>query len=353
MKKKIVSIVGARPQFIKCGPLSRELRKYYEEILVHTGQHYNYEMSNIFFDELDIPKPDYNLGVGSCSHGEQTGRILVEIEKVLVKEKPELVLVYGDTNSTLSGALAASKLQIRVVHIESGLRSFDRNMPEEINRVITDHISNLLFCPTKTAVDNLMREGITEGVHLVGDVMVDAIEYNKNVAEEKSKIIGKLGIEKGKYLVITLHRPSNTDSKVNMTSIISALCKLNKIIIFPMHPRTENCICEYGLSLPQNVKLIKPIGYLDMLTLISNAEKILTDSGGMQKEAYILGVPCITLRENTEWIETLENGWNILSGANKNSILEAESRVFPTDHKEIFGGPGASKRITDILRDIV
>ena len=353
MKKKIVSIVGARPQFIKCGPLSRELRKYYDEILVHTGQHYNYEMSNIFFDELDIPKPDYNLGVGSCSHGEQTGRILVEIEKVLVKEKPELILVYGDTNSTLSGALAASKLQIRVVHVESGLRSFDRSMPEEINRVITDHISNLLLCPTKTAVDNLMREGITEGVHLVGDVMVDAIEYNNNVAEEKSKIISRLGIEKGRYLVITLHRPSNTDSKGNMTSIISALRELNKVIIFPMHPRTENCICEYGLLLPQNVKLIKPVGYLDMLMLISNAEKILTDSGGIQKEAYLLGVPCITLRENTEWVETLENGWNVLSGANKTNILEAVDRVFPTDHKEIFGKSGTSKRIISILRDIV
>ncbi len=352
MKKKIVSIVGARPQFIKCAPLSHELRKEHEEILVHTGQHYNHEMSDIFFDELNIPKPDYNLGIGSGNHGEQTGNMLTEIEKVLMKEEPELVLVYGDTNSTLAGALAASKLQIKVAHVEAGLRSFDRNMPEEINRVITDHISNLLFCPTQTAVYNLLKEGITEGTHLVGDVMVDALEYNRKKAEEKSKIIEALGIEKGKYLVITVHRPINTDSKKNMTCIIEALGELNKIVVFPVHPRTAKRLREYGLwyRMPQNVRLIEPVGYLDMLMLIAGAEKILTDSGGLQKEAYILRVPCITLRENTEWVETLEEGWNVLSAVDKDKIIEAERSLKPIGiQRKVFGSFGASKRIVNIL----
>jgi UDP-GlcNAc3NAcA epimerase len=299
---KIVSIVGARPQFIKCAPLSRELRKEHEEVLVHTGQHYDTKMSDIFFKELDIPEPDYNLGIGSGLHGEQTGKILSEIEKVLVKEKPDMVMVYGDTNSTLAGALATSKLYIRVAHVEAGLRSFDRQMPEEINRVLTDHISDLLFCPTQTAVENLAKEGITEGVHLVGDVMVDALEYNRNIAEEKSHIIEELGLEYGKYLVITVHRAGNTDSKENMSNIIGALEESGKKVVFPVHPRTEKFLREYGMwdSMPENVVVIEPVGYIDMLKLMSGAGKILTDSGGMQKEAYVLGVPCITLRENTE-----------------------------------------------------
>jgi len=311
---KIVSIVGARPQFIKCAPLSRELRKVHHEILVHTGQHYDHDMSDIFFEELNIPKPDYNLGIGSGSHGEQTGKMLTEIEKVLLKEKPDLVLVYGDTNSTLAGALAAVKLHIRVAHVEAGLRSFDRNMPEEINRVLTDHISDILFCPTQTAVDNLSKEGITQGVHLVGDVMLDALEYNKTVAEKKSKILEVLGLKKDKYLVITIHRPSNTDSRENLNNIIKALREIGEAVVFPVHPRTKKFLQEYGLDFPANVRLMDPLGYLDMLKLMAGARKILTDSGGIQKEAYMLGVPCVTLRENTEWVETLEGGWNVLVG---------------------------------------
>ena len=260
---------------------------------MHTGQHYDHEMSDIFFEELDISKPDYNLGIGSGSHAEQTGKMLIEIEKVLLKEVPDFVLVYGDTNSTFAGTLAASKLQIKVAHVEAGLRSFDRSMPEEINRVLTDHISYLLFCPTQTAVDNLAKEGITQGVHLVGDVMLDALEYNMKVAQKKSRIIEELGLEKNKYLVTTVHRPGNTDSIDNMRSIIEALGDSGMPLVFPVHPRTEKFLQEYGLKekMPGNVRLIKPLGYLDMLMLMANARKILTDSGGIQKEAYMLGVP--------------------------------------------------------------
>ncbi|MCZ7381959.1 MAG: UDP-N-acetylglucosamine 2-epimerase (non-hydrolyzing) [Candidatus Methanoperedens sp.] len=347
---KIVSIVGARPQFIKCAPLSRELRKEHEEVLVHTGQHYDHEMSEIFFEELNIPKPDYNLGIGSGNHGEQTGKMLTEIEKVLLKEKPDLVLVYGDTNSTLAGALAAVKLRIRVAHVEAGLRSFDRTMPEEINRVLVDHISDLLFCPTQTAVDNLANEGVAAGVHLVGDVIVDALEYNLKIAEKKSGIIEEFGLEKGEYLVITVHRPSNTDSRENMTNIIEALGESGLPVVFPVHPRTEKYLKEYGLIMPGNVKLVKPLGYLDMLRLMANAGKILTDSGGIQKEAYMLGVPCITLRENTEWAETLEEGWNVLVGADKRKIIEAVLGKWSiSTQRKIFGSKKASKRIMKIL----
>ncbi|MGB8218567.1 MAG: UDP-N-acetylglucosamine 2-epimerase (non-hydrolyzing) [Candidatus Methanoperedens sp.] len=346
---KIISIVGARPQFIKCAPLSRELRKVHQEILVHTGQHYDHDMSDIFFEELNIPKPDYNLGIGSGSHGEQTGKMLTEIEKVLLKEKPDLVLIYGDTNSTLAGALAASKLRIRVAHVEAGLRSFDRSMPEEINRVLTDHISGLLFCPTQTAVDNLANEGISAGVHLVGDVMVDALEYNLKIAEKKSGIIEELALEKGKYLVITVHRPSNTDSRENMTNIIEALGEAGRVVVFPVHPRTEKYLREYGLLMPGNLKLIKPLGYLDMLRLMANAMKILTDSGGIQKEAYMLEVPCITLRENTEWMETLEGGWNVLVGADMERISKAISTFELGGKRRVIFGTDASERIMKII----
>jgi UDP-N-acetylglucosamine 2-epimerase (non-hydrolysing) len=350
---KILSIVGARPQFIKCAPLSRELRKEHEEILIHTGQHYDHDMSDIFFEELNIPKPDYNLGIGSGNHGEQTGKMLIEIEKVLIKENPDLVLVYGDTNSTLAGALAAVKFRISVVHVEAGLRSVDRSMPEEINRVLTDHISDILFCPTQTAVDNLGKEGITQGVHLVGDVMLDALSYNLEVARKKSRIIEELGLEKKKYLVTTVHRPGNTDSIENMRSIIEAVGDSCMPLVFPVHPRTEKFLKEYGLieKMPANVRLIKPLGYLDMLMLMANARKILTDSGGIQKEAYMLGVPCITLRENTEWVETLEGGWNELVGAEKEKISKAISNLTPMGaQRNVFGNSRASERILNILK---
>jgi UDP-N-acetylglucosamine 2-epimerase (non-hydrolysing) len=349
---KIVSIVGARPQFIKCAPLSRELRKYHCEILVHTGQHYDPDMSDIFFEELQIPKPDYHLGVGSGTHGQQTGEILSQVESVLMKEQPDLVIVYGDTNSTLAGALAAVKLHISVAHVEAGMRSFDRLMPEEINRVVTDHISSLHFCPTQTSVDNLLKEGITQGVHLVGDVMVDALEYNRNIAEDKSDIVQRLGLKNHTYLVLTVHRPANTDSQKNMTGIISAIGESGKPTIFPVHPRTKKYLLDYGLwaTLPSNIHVTEPLGYLDILKLMGHAEKILTDSGGMQKEAFILGVPCITLRGTTEWVETLEGGWNVLVGSDKDQIIHAIYASNPvTQKKNSNFKPGACKSIIHIL----
>ncbi|KLK87734.1 UDP-N-acetylglucosamine 2-epimerase [Methanoculleus sediminis] len=349
---KIASIVGARPQFIKCAPVSRELRKEHEEILVHTGQHYDHGMSEVFFEELAIPKPDYNLGIGSGTHGRQTGVMLGAIEDVLEREKPDVVLVYGDTNSTFAGALAAAKLHVPVAHVEAGLRSFDRRMPEELNRVLTDHASDLLFCPTKTAVANLAAEGLTRGVHLVGDVMVDAMNYNRSIAEERSRVLEEVGVGPGEYLVVTVHRPSNTDDREKMVAILGALGEAGKPVVFPVHPRTWKCLTGYGLltKMPENIRVVEPLGYLDMIRLTAHAEKILTDSGGVQKEAYMLGVPCITLRENTEWVETVETGWNVLVGAEKGRITDAIRHFSPgVRQRNLFGDGNASVLIGKIL----
>ena len=348
---KIVSVVGARPQFIKCAPVSRELRKEHTEILVHTGQHYDPEMSQVFFEELQIPQPDYNLGVGSGSHGKQTGEILTKVEEVLLVEKPDLVLVYGDTNSTLAGALAAAKLHIPVAHVEAGLRSFDRTMPEEINRTLTDHLSDLLFCPTKTAVNNLRNEGIIKGVHLVGDVMSDALEFNRKIAEERSLVLNRLGVSPKQYLVLTVHRPSNTDSRMHMENIIGALGDCGIPVVFPVHPRTRKYLEEYGMwdRLPANFIVTEPLGYLDMIRSMGSAQKIVTDSGGIQKEAYMLGVPCVTLRENTEWEETLHDGWNILVGADREKMLTALNKPLPIKSHAVLFLVGASGKIRDIL----
>ena len=353
---KVVSIVGARPQFIKCAPVSRELRKTDTEILVHTGQHYDPEMSDVFFKELDIPKPDYNLGVGSGPHGKQTGEILAKVEEVLLKEMPDRVIVYGDTNSTLAGALAAAKLHIPVVHIEAGLRSFDRTMPEEINRVLTDHIASLLFCPTQTAVDNLTREGITKGVYLTGDIMVDALNYNRNIAQDKSAIRKKLGVEDRPYMIMTVHRQSNTDNPKNLSAIIDAIAETGKLVIFPVHPRTKKYLQTYGLldRLPENIVITSPLGYLDMICLMTHADKVITDSGGIQKEAYILGVPCITLRDTTEWVETLHGEWNTLTGVDPEKIGKAVNQMIP--HRisvtHPFGDGKTAQKICTILSEI-
>lgn len=349
---KIVSVIGARPQFIKCAPLSRELRKWHQEILVHTGQHYDYEMDRIFFDELSIPEPDYNLGVGSGTHGTQTGGMLKMIEQVLMQEKPDLVLVYGDTNSTLAGALAAVKMRIKIGHVEAGLRSFDKAMPEEINRLLTDHCSDYLFCPTPTAVNNLQRENITRGVQLTGDVMVDALSYNKDAADH-SQILEKLGLESKRYLVVTIHRQSNTDREPNLRSIVEACLEIGGTVVFPLHPRTEKYLKAYGLfdKLQEKVKLIKPLGYLKFLKLMNNAKRILTDSGGIQKEAYILGIPCITLRDNTEWLETVEDGWNVLVGTDKEKIVNAALHFEPSGTQRDVFGVDACKKIVDLLRN--
>ncbi|WP_286878805.1 non-hydrolyzing UDP-N-acetylglucosamine 2-epimerase, partial [Methanoculleus sp. UBA413] len=314
---------------------------------------YDHGMSEVFFEELAIPKPDYNLNIGSGTHGHQTGAMLGAIEDVLQQENPDLVLVYGDTNSTLAGALAAAKLHVPVAHVEAGLRSFDRRMPEEINRVLTDHCSDLLFCPTKTAVENLAAEGITGGVHLVGDVMVDAMNYNRAVAEERSRILEAVGVRPGEYLVITVHRPSNTDSQENMVAILGALAEAGMPVVFPVHPRTRNYLGRYGLlaKMPENVQVTEPLGYLDMLHLMAHAAKILTDSGGVQKEAYMLGVPCITLRENTEWVETVEAGWNVLVGAGREEIVSMIHEFAPAgDQPPLFGDGRAAAGIAKIIR---
>ena len=339
-------MVGARPQFIKCAPLSRELRKRFDEVLVHTGQHYDAGMSDIFFEELNIPKPDYHLGVGSGSHAEQTGAMLVRIEEVLRREDPEIVLVYGDTNSTLAGALAAAKLHIPVAHVEAGLRSFDRAMPEEVNRVLTDHISSLLFCPTATAVENLDREGIRDGVHITGDVMVDALEFNRVLATERSAVLDRLGLTPGSYLVLTIHRASNTDDPVVLGAILEAVGEADLPVVFPIHPRTRHAIDANGIEVPVNILAVEPLGYLDMLRLLESAHRLLTDSGGMQKEAYVLGVPCVTLRDTTEWVETVESGWNVLAGMDRGSILEGIRRPLPIGPRPpVYGDGRASEAI--------
>jgi UDP-N-acetylglucosamine 2-epimerase (non-hydrolysing) len=350
---KVASIVGARPNFIKLAPLSREIRKYFDEIIIHTGQHYDYEMDRIFFEQLRIPEPDYHLGVGSGTHGYQTGEMLKRIEKVLIDEKPDLVIVYGDTNTTLAGALAAVKLNIPLAHVEAGLRCYDKKIPEEINRVLTDHCSDLLFCPTKRAVENLKREGITKGVYLTGDVMVDAIKQNITIAENVSTILNDLNVKPKDYYLVTVHRAENTDNIDKLKNIVDALCEIDNNVVFPCHPRTEKALKKFGLwdKLKRSVNVIKPVGYLDMLVLEKNAKKIITDSGGVQKEAYIFKVPCITLRERTEWIETVEDGWNMLVGSDKGKILNA-IRSFEPNEKSYcskFGDGNACEMIAEIL----
>ncbi len=352
---KIATIIGARPQFIKMAPVSKELRKCCEEIVIHTGQHYDYEMNEIFFKELNIPEPDYNLGVGSGTHGYQIGEMLKGIEKILMYEKPDVVLVYGDTNSTLAGALAAVKLHIPIAHVEAGVRSYDRRMPEEINRVLTDHASDILFAPTENAVKNLEKEGIKKGVHLVGDVMVDSLMQNIKIAERKSNILEKLNLKRKEYIVATVHRPENTDNKKNLQAIIEAFVEAKEKIVFPAHLRTLKALKQYDLysyiERAGNIILIKPVGYFDMLVLEKYSKKILTDSGGIQKEAYILKVPCITLRNNTEWIETIEDGWNILVGSDKNKIVNAIKNFNPKGdtHLNKFGGGNASEKIKEVI----
>ncbi len=348
---KIVTIVGARPQFIKCSPVSKQLRIDHQEILVHTGQHYDYEMSQLFFEELGIPKPDYNLGIGSGFQGEQTGKMLIEIEKVLLKEKPDFVLVYGDTNSTLAGALAATKLHIKVCHVEAGLRSYDTSMPEEINRVLTDRASDVLCAPTKTAVENLKKEGITSNVFLTGDVMYDALLHNIKIAE-KSNVLDQFNLKSKDYYLVTIHRQSNTDDAQNLSNILQALSLVDGQVIFPIHPRTKKFIKEHGLEdkINDNILLVKPVGYIDFLWLEKNARKILTDSGGIQKEAYMLKVPCITLRENTEWVETVKDGWNVLVGADTDKIVDAVNNfVPPKNQSNHFGDGKASEKIKKII----
>jgi UDP-GlcNAc3NAcA epimerase len=348
---KIVSIVGARPQFIKAAAVSRLLRKQHQEVLVHTGQHYDYEMSGIFFDGLDLPPADVNLGVGSGSHGAQTGAMLTGIEEMLLAEKPDYLLIYGDTNSTLAGALAASKLSVPVVHIEAGLRSFNRRMPEEINRIVADRLSELLLCPSDTAIRNLADEGITEGVHLIGDVMLDVLNWAKQRLDMKpSPILGKLGLSEKRYVLATVHRGENTDDPTHLSQIFAALNALNEPVVLPMHPRTRKMIAKARCSIHPHIRIIDPIGYLDMVTLSSAARLILTDSGGLQKEAYWLGIPCLTMRSQTEWVETVDAGWNQLVGCDAERIVEAvRSSAAPGHHPVLYGDGFAAERCVNLF----
>lgn len=365
---RLVTVVGARPQFVKAAVVSHEIARTagLQEVLIHTGQHYDYEMSAVFFKELGLPKPRYHLGVGSKPHGAQTADILAKLEPILIKEKPHGVIIYGDTNSTLAAALGASKLHIPIAHIEAGLRSWNRAMPEEINRVVADHISAILFCPTATAVENLTAEGIRRGVYNVGDVMLDAALIFGN----RTSLQPHWGLTAKEYFLITIHRAENTDDTVRLQNIFKLLFELRAPAIFPMHPRVKNLLTtkrelrsiRSQLEARPNLQLVPPVSYLEMLALEKNARAIITDSGGVQKEAFFMRVPCITLRNETEWVETLAGGFNTLVGANPEHFFAALAKIDKTcarfekrvasrsSRLAFFGGGKACQRIARILR---
>jgi UDP-N-acetylglucosamine 2-epimerase len=348
---KLVSIVGARPQFIKAAALSWKLRKQHVEILVHTGQHYDYELSGIFFDGLELPQPDANLGVGSGSHGAQTGAMLAGLEGLLLAEHPDYVLIYGDTNSTLAGALAASKLSIPIAHVEAGLRSFNRCMPEEINRIVADHLSDLLLCPSEAAVNNLGMEGMSQNAYLVGDVMLDVMNWARQHSDTYQVVaLERFGLKKGRYLLATVHRKENTDEVARLSGILNAFNELDEPVVFPVHPRARKVITEMGFRSEPHVRMIDPLGYLDMIALVSAARMVLTDSGGLQKETYWLGVPCITLRNETEWIETVEMGWNLLVGSDSYRIVDAVRTFCPPQCRPtLYGDGSAADKCVDLI----
>lgn len=356
--KKIATIIGTRPQFIKVAAVSNIFRGSFKEFLINTGQHYDFQMSRLFFKQLGIKKPDFNLGVGSGSQGQQTGKMIIELEKILMRLRPNLVLVYGDTNSTLAGALAAAKLNIPIAHIEAGMRCYDISMPEEINRIITDHVSTILFCSTVDAVKNLKNEGFKNNIFKVGDVMIDVLKNNYSKILKNKSILKQFQLKPFQYKLLTIHRASNTDNKENLLNILSSLSKSNKKIIFPIHPRTIMSIKKFNLlSVLRNHKTIveiKPVGYLEMLTLQKFSNLIITDSGGIQKEAYFLKVPCLTLRENTEWTETVRDGWNILAGNSAKLILKYLNK-FPTPkvHHDHYGNGQASYLIRKHIYEFI
>lgn len=348
----VLSVVGARPQFIKAFAVSRELRPQHDETLVHTGQHYDEELSDVFFDELGIPEPDYNLGVGSESHARQTAEMMIELEALVDDHNPDIVLCYGDTNSTLAAAIVASKMDAELAHVEAGLRSFNREMPEEVNRILTDHVSDVLFPPSERAVDYLESEGITENVHDVGDVMYDALLRTRETATARSTILEDLDLKDETYLLATVHRPRNTDSRERLESILASLAADPRRVVLPAHPRTLDRLERYDLlkTAEEELTLIEPVGYLDFITLQAAAEIIVTDSGGIQKEAFFLEVPCVTLREETEWPETVEAGGNVLVGADADTIQEALANPpQSSSNAQPYGDGTAAKRITRVL----
>jgi UDP-GlcNAc3NAcA epimerase len=360
---KILTVVGARPQFVKAAPMQAAMQQHggIAHVLVHTGQHYDYAMSKVFFDELALPSPDYHLEVGSGAHGAQTARIMERVEPILEKERPDWVLVYGDTNSTLAAALAASKLHLPVAHVEAGLRSFNKAMPEEINRIVTDHVSSILFCPTVVAMDNLKREGFaldeittpTVDAPLVvnaGDVMYDAALLGMDIALKKSTILQSLELSRGSYFLATIHRAENTDDRDALALLLDALAHSNATVVLPLHPRTAERFSRFGLNPGVNIRVIPPVGYFDMLMLEKSARAILTDSGGVQKEAFFFQVPCVTLRRETEWVETVETGWNRLAGSDAATIGEIIQTLGP-GKMDVFpyGDGNAAQRIVGYL----
>ncbi|MBD3168999.1 MAG: UDP-N-acetylglucosamine 2-epimerase (non-hydrolyzing) [candidate division Zixibacteria bacterium] len=348
---KVICVVGARPQFVKLAPLLPGLQEKYETLIVHSGQHYDDPLSACFFRDLKLPQPDYNIGAGSGKHGLQTAKILIRIEEICEFEKPDMVIVFGDTNTTLAGALAASKLKFRIAHVEAGMRSFVRAMPEEINRVLTDHLSDILFCSTETAVANLKNEGIVNGVHLVGDLMYDALRIFEGHAGLKSSVLKNIGLSAGEYILVTIHRAENTDDHDRLRFLIDGIKNINREIVFPVHPRTEkelkNADLWMELKSKENMHLVEPVGYLDNIALVRNAFMVLTDSGGMQKETYYFGTPTITLRDETEWVETVDAGINVLLGKRGlDEVIEDMSRkTFETPNIE----NSAAARIIEVL----
>ncbi|WKB82830.1 UDP-N-acetylglucosamine 2-epimerase (non-hydrolyzing) [Cellulophaga lytica] len=357
---KILTIIGARPQFIKAATISRIIKnsKLIEEVIVHTGQHFDSNMSDVFFQEMDIPLPNYNLGLGGGNHGQQTGQMLIKIEEILLIEKPDWVLVYGDTNSTLAGALAAVKLHIKLAHVEAGLRSFNKKMPEEINRILTDNVSDALFTPTSIANSNLSNEGFEEEkIYLVGDVMYDAALFYGKKADENSIILDKLKLIKGNFILATIHRAENTDKPERLKLIFDNLEKvaINTVVILPLHPRTKGVLNDLGFNFKTSkIRFVEPLGYIDMVMLEKNAELIVTDSGGVQKEAFFHKVPCVTLRNETEWVELVEKGYNVLwkEDSDLEELLKTQQKVEFANAPLLYGNGDSASEIIAIINEI-
>ena len=350
---RIITVVGARPQFIKCAVVSRALEDRADEVIVHTGQHFDYGMSERFFEELRIPQPAYNLSISGGHHGEMTARMMIALEQTFIAESPDLIMVYGDTNSTLAAAVVAAKMHIPVAHVEAGLRSFNRRMPEEINRIVTDQVSELLFCPTENAVNLLAKEGRTRGVHFVGDVMYDSVLYNLKQARNKME-----PVHTANYALATIHRPENTNHVSRMENILRAMSALDIDIVMPLHPRTRQILdthTQLQACIGKNIKIIEPLSYLEVLVAMANAKLVLTDSGGMQKETYFVGVPCITLRDETEWPETVSAGANVIVGAEHDKIISSATKALGKIKPEAqqasgpFGDGQAGEKIVDII----
>jgi UDP-GlcNAc3NAcA epimerase len=351
---RILTVVGNRPQFVKASAVSHALRRHADEILVHTGQHYDDELSRIFFDELDVPRPDRELGVGGGSNTEQTARMLGELEPLVGMVTPDAVLVYGDTNSTLAGALIAAQAQVPLAHVEAGMRSFDRRMPEEVNRVVCDHLAALLLCSSRTAMENLRREGVAGEAIEVGDVMVDVALLLQPRARERLQALREHDVEPGRYLLATVHRPGNVDDPERLARLVDLLLALPGPLVLPLHPRTvarlRDTALEQRLREGPGIRLAPPLGYLDFTALLCHARAVLTDSGGVQKEAYLAGVPCVTLRDTTEWVETVELGWNVLVDLDAGAALAALERPRPERRPALYGDGRAGERVVDALR---